>query len=311
MEIYLWGWYWWNSCNGGITFWLSKKVHELASKAKGTHCVIHRCALARRTVPTPLKNVLDSTIKLSITSNLQALTPACLKNFAWIQHTEFFYSTRLYAGYRKEMFHLRLCDMTDEGRNKGILRNENQWIFVLHWWQDLVEMFCVFGRNFEKLDNLNLATTKGYKHHSASRRICKHFANLVSSSNWKTLLCLRNCQVLLKKFKNLMRVWRHRSRPPSIRWKWVPTIFVWAQGGRKCTCTKDVLYLSGYSQHSQWITGPILLPSEWFISTWYFSWNDTSWVLVSYAWYSQLSELAFRMLLTLPQHFSASAVFQL
>jgi len=38
-------------------------------------------------------------------------------------------------------------------------------------------MFCIFGRNFENLDNLNLyiATMKGYKHHSASRWICKHF----------------------------------------------------------------------------------------------------------------------------------------
>jgi len=35
-------------------------------------------------------------------------------------------------------------------------------------------------------------------------------------------------------------------------------IFPRAQGGRRCTCTKSVLYLSGYSQYSWWSTGPIL-----------------------------------------------------
>jgi len=41
-----------------------KNVQDLAPEAKGTHCVIHRFALASRTLPTPLKNVLDSTTKI-------------------------------------------------------------------------------------------------------------------------------------------------------------------------------------------------------------------------------------------------------
>ena len=41
-----------------------KNVQDLASEGKGTHCVIHRCALASRSLPTPLKNVLDSTTKI-------------------------------------------------------------------------------------------------------------------------------------------------------------------------------------------------------------------------------------------------------
>jgi len=45
---------------------LKQKVHT---------CIIHRCVPAWRTLPTPLKNVLDSTMKLSITSNMEALTP--------------------------------------------------------------------------------------------------------------------------------------------------------------------------------------------------------------------------------------------
>ena len=85
-----------------------KKVQELAPEAKGIHCVIHRCALASRTLPAPLKNVMDSTIKiLSITWNLEALPAACLKNSAktcfW--QTKFFYCTCLYAGCWKETFY--------------------------------------------------------------------------------------------------------------------------------------------------------------------------------------------------------------
>jgi len=40
-----------------------KKFTNLLLKKKLSTCVIHRCALARRTLPTPPKNVLDSTIK--------------------------------------------------------------------------------------------------------------------------------------------------------------------------------------------------------------------------------------------------------
>jgi len=65
------------------------------------------------------------------------------------------------------------------------------------------------------------------------------------------------------------------NRPLLIPWNWVPTTFPWAQGGRSCTYTKSVLYLSGYSQYSRWITEPFLWYSECFIITLYFSWNAT------------------------------------
>ena len=41
-----------------------KKVKELALQAKGTHCVVHRYALASKTLPFSLQNVLDSIIKI-------------------------------------------------------------------------------------------------------------------------------------------------------------------------------------------------------------------------------------------------------
>ena len=41
-----------------------KKVKELASEAKITHCSIQRYALASKTLPTALKNVLDLVLKI-------------------------------------------------------------------------------------------------------------------------------------------------------------------------------------------------------------------------------------------------------
>lgn len=41
-----------------------KKVKDLAPHAKGIHCMIHRYALASKTLPEPLLKVLDSVIKI-------------------------------------------------------------------------------------------------------------------------------------------------------------------------------------------------------------------------------------------------------
>jgi len=79
---------------------------------------------------------------------------------------------------------------------------------------------------------------------------------------------------------------------------------------KKCIFTKSVLHLSDYSQYSWWSPEPILLFSEWFISTWYFSWNKFSrfWWAVRES-YPQRSELAFRILLSLQQYISARGFF--
>ena len=42
----------------------TKKVKELAPEAKGTHCFMHRYALASKTLPTALKNILDLMVKI-------------------------------------------------------------------------------------------------------------------------------------------------------------------------------------------------------------------------------------------------------
>ena len=41
-----------------------KQVKELAPEAKGTHCFIHRYALASKTLPAQLKDVLNSVVKI-------------------------------------------------------------------------------------------------------------------------------------------------------------------------------------------------------------------------------------------------------
>ena len=42
----------------------TEKVKELAPKAKGTHCFIHRYALSSKTLPTALKSILDLVVKV-------------------------------------------------------------------------------------------------------------------------------------------------------------------------------------------------------------------------------------------------------
>ena len=97
-----------------------------------------------------------------------------------------------------------------------------------------------------------------------------------------------------------MRVWGHHNRPPSMFWNWVPTIFLWAQGGRKCTCTKHVLYISGYSQHSQWITGPIFLNFGMihkhviFFTKYHFFGSGELCVILKTVWMNWHSEYCFR-----------------
>ena len=41
-----------------------KKVKEFAPKAKGTHSFVHRYALASKTLPTALQEILDSVLRI-------------------------------------------------------------------------------------------------------------------------------------------------------------------------------------------------------------------------------------------------------
>jgi len=89
-----------------------KNVQKLASKAIGKHlCHSHMSASQQNFIYSSEKCAGLHTIqKLPIASNLEALTPAYLKNCAKtsIRHIKFFYSTLLYAHCRKETFQLRL-----------------------------------------------------------------------------------------------------------------------------------------------------------------------------------------------------------
>ena len=61
-----------------------KKVKELAPQAKDTHCVIHRYALASKTLPSSLQKVLDSVIKIvnySTSNQGISTTRVCLNNY--------------------------------------------------------------------------------------------------------------------------------------------------------------------------------------------------------------------------------------
>jgi len=84
------GLYWKNVCgvctDGAPAMLGSKsgfqtKVKELAPAAKGIHCMIHRYALASKTLPVPLQQVLDSLIKIVNYIKSGALNTVYLRNF--------------------------------------------------------------------------------------------------------------------------------------------------------------------------------------------------------------------------------------
>jgi len=118
VEICLWGWYWWSSCNGGITFRFSKKFTNLLLNQEIHTCVIHRCALASGTLPTSLKIVLDSTIKLSIPSNLEACTPACFKEHGVNSTHEVLFHPSVRWLSKRNCSKLRSCDNYGNQKSK-------------------------------------------------------------------------------------------------------------------------------------------------------------------------------------------------
>ena len=105
VEICLWGLYWWSSCNYGITFRHSKKVQELSPKPKGALCHSEYMYLLAKLTNSSEKCSGFHFKFGSYTSNMEALTPACLNNSpkTCFRHTKF-YSTHLYDGCWKETF---------------------------------------------------------------------------------------------------------------------------------------------------------------------------------------------------------------
>ena len=99
------------------------------------------------------------------------------------------------------------------------------------------------------------------------------------------------------------------NKPTLITWNWVPTISLWAQVGK--ICTKSVFCLSGYIAY---------ILDE--LQDQFCDLRNNSWARdifqempLSQFWWSvrepfpQLSELAFRILLPLPQYISTRVVF--
>ena len=83
-----------------------KQVKELAPEAKGTHSFIHRYALASKTLPAQLKDVLNSVVKIVNFIKQEVSANASSNNFARIrtQHTKRCFSTQLFAGSPKGTF---------------------------------------------------------------------------------------------------------------------------------------------------------------------------------------------------------------
>lgn len=63
-----------------------QKVKEIAPKAKGVHCVIHRYGLASKTLSLSLKEVLDSVVKMVNYIKSGALNTQLFRNFCKDMH---------------------------------------------------------------------------------------------------------------------------------------------------------------------------------------------------------------------------------
>ena len=172
--------YWQSSCNDGITFRFSeKKFKNLFLKEMDNTCVVHRCALPSRTSPTLLKNGLDSTIKIIDYIKSGSLHSCLFKELykdmklaheALLLHT----SVRCTLAIEKKRSN-RVFEMKDEIKLfQELEANE---------FTSYVETLTRFGwkvlliwQKFLKIEWLkSKVSRKGYKHHPASRRICKHF----------------------------------------------------------------------------------------------------------------------------------------
>ena len=111
--------------------------------------------------------------KLLITSNLEALTAACLKNCTktWNRHMEF-YSTLLYARYEKKRSN-RVFEMKGEIKLFQELEANEFTSYIVTRFGGKILLIL---QKFLKIEWLkSKASRKGYKHHPAWRWICKHF----------------------------------------------------------------------------------------------------------------------------------------
>ncbi|XP_045134907.1 protein ZBED8-like [Portunus trituberculatus] len=71
-----------------------------------THCLIHREALASKTLPAPLKATLETVIRIVNHIKGGHSTPGCFVGCAktWILLTKIYSSTHLFVGCQRVMF---------------------------------------------------------------------------------------------------------------------------------------------------------------------------------------------------------------
>ena len=134
----------------------TKKVKELAPKARGTHCFINRYALASKTLPSALKNILDLVVKIVNFIKAGSLNTHQFKELCKdmkAMHKILLFHTAVHWLSKGNVLN-RVFEMKNEiklfleFKNKEFLSyfNDNNWITSLAYLADI----------FEKLNILNL-----------------------------------------------------------------------------------------------------------------------------------------------------------
>jgi hypothetical protein len=134
-----------------------KKVKDLAPQAKGSHCMIHRFALATKTLPKLLQEVLDSLIKIVNYIKSSALNTRLFKEFCKDMNSDheallFYTAVRwLSKGNVVE----RVFELKDE--LKSFLEMQRKQEFLINfndeaWIQRVAYLSDIFGQ----LNKLNL-----------------------------------------------------------------------------------------------------------------------------------------------------------
>ena len=134
----------------------TKKVKKLAPEAKDTHCFIHRYALASKTLPTALKNILDLVVKIVNFIKAGSINTRQFKELCKdmnVMHEILLFHTAVRWLSKGNVLN-RVFGMKDEiklflkFKNKEFLSyfNDNNWITSLAYLADI----------FEKLNILNL-----------------------------------------------------------------------------------------------------------------------------------------------------------
>jgi len=144
---------WWNHVQV-----FRKMFKNLLQKQKVSTCVIHRCALPSRTLPTPLKNLLDSTIQITDCIKSRSLNTCLFKELC----------KDMNSADDLLLFHTSVRSLSKGNVLPAFFWLRTKWSYSKNWKQTSSHLTLVtrFGWKVSR---------KGYKHHPASRRICKHF----------------------------------------------------------------------------------------------------------------------------------------